>query len=308
MLYVLPYGQMSLWGELISAPNAFFKIYFNFYCTECLGYAETPPLPPLGARIAHPRSQSLCSASPLPRKGLGMAGAVGSEGRGGGFNFSIQTLSAFTSYDKNQKIKAEKRIGPHNIDILSIIFGTLLGDGHAEKRVNGTRISFYQEGSHKAYLLWLHSLISNLGYCNSTEPKLQKRLGVNNQIRYVVRFKTWTYSSFNWIYDNFYINNVKIVPSILDQFLTPLALAIWIMDDGSKVDGGLKLCTNSFSFADCNFLVKLLHENFNLKASVQSTGAKNKEQYHIYIWKETMPLLREIVGPYVHSSMKYKIL
>ena len=80
------------------------------------------------------------------------------------------------------------------------------------------------------------------------------------------------------------------------------------MDDGSKVSGGLKLCTNSFSFADCNFLVKLLHENFNLKASVQLTGAKNKEQYHIYIWKESMPLLREIVGPYVHSSMKYKIL
>jgi hypothetical protein len=80
------------------------------------------------------------------------------------------------------------------------------------------------------------------------------------------------------------------------------------MDDGTKVGEGLKICTNSFSFTDCNFLVKLLYDNFNLKASVQSAGAKNKEQYHIYIWKESMPLLREIVGPYVHSSMKYKIL
>jgi hypothetical protein len=80
------------------------------------------------------------------------------------------------------------------------------------------------------------------------------------------------------------------------------------MDDGAKVGEGLKICTNSFSFADCNFLVRLLHENFNLKASVQSAGAKNKEQYHIYIWKESMPLLKEIVGPYVHSSMKYKLL
>ena len=80
------------------------------------------------------------------------------------------------------------------------------------------------------------------------------------------------------------------------------------MDDGSKVGEGLKLCTNSFSFSDCNLLVKLLYDNFNLKANVQSAGAKNKEQYVIYIWKESMPLLREIVGPYVHSSMKYKIL
>ena len=108
------------------------------------------------------------------------------------------------------------------------------------------------------------------------------------------------------IYDLFYINQIKIVPSVLGQFLTPLALAIWIMADGSKVSGGLKLCTNSFSFADCNFLATLLYKNFNLKASVQSASAK--DQYHIYIWKESMPLLRDIVGPYVHSSMKYKIL
>jgi hypothetical protein len=42
-----------------------------------------------------------------------------------------------------------------------------------------------------------------------------------------------------------------------------------------------------------------------LKASVQSSGVPG--QYHIYIWKESMPLLREIVLPYVHSSMKYKL-
>ena len=251
--YVLPFGQMSLWGSLLNAPNAFLDMYFNFNCSECLGYValHITNLPPV-------------------------------------------------------KIRAEKRIGPHNIDILSIIFGTLLGDGHDEKRANGTRIAFYQEGSHKDYLLWLHNLISQLGYCNSTEPQINTRLAVNDKIRHIIRFKTWTYSSFNWIYDLFYINQIKIVPSVLGQFLTPLALAIWIMADGSKVGGGLKLCTNSFSFADCNFLVTLLYNNFNLKASVQSAGAK--DQYHIYIWKESMPLLREISGPYVHSSMKYKIL
>jgi LAGLIDADG DNA endonuclease family. len=77
------------------------------------------------------------------------------------------------------------------------------------------------------------------------------------------------------------------------------------MDDGGKVDQGLKLSTNSFSYSDCNLLIKVLHENFNIKASVQSTGVYN--QYNIYIWKESMPLLREIVLPYVHSSMKYKL-
>jgi hypothetical protein len=51
------------------------------------------------------------------------------------------------------KIRAIKRIGPHNIDILSIIFGSLLGDSYAEKHGNGTRICFQQERSHNTYLL-----------------------------------------------------------------------------------------------------------------------------------------------------------
>jgi hypothetical protein len=52
-------------------------------------------------------------------------------------------------------VRALNRIGPHNFEILSIIFGTLLGDGHAEHRSkgNGTRINFYQEAIHNSYLI-----------------------------------------------------------------------------------------------------------------------------------------------------------
>jgi ubiquinol-cytochrome c reductase cytochrome b subunit len=78
------------------------------------------------------------------------------------------------------------------------------------------------------------------------------------------------------------------------------------MDDGSKVNSGLKLCTNSFTYLECLLLVKVLFDNFNIKSTIQSTGIS--EQYHIYIWKESMPLLRKIVLPYVHPSMKYKII
>jgi LAGLIDADG DNA endonuclease family len=53
------------------------------------------------------------------------------------------------------------------------------------------------------------------------------------------------------------------------------------MDDGGKAGKGLKLSTNSFSFSDCNFLVKVLYDNFKLKASVQSAGVT--DQYIIYI-------------------------
>jgi ubiquinol-cytochrome c reductase cytochrome b subunit len=71
------------------------------------------------------------------------------------------------------------------------------------------------------------------------------------------------------------------VPLITNEYLTPLSLAIWIMDDGGKVGSGLKLSTNSFAYSDCLFLTKLLFDKFNLKSSIQSTGVKN--QYNIYI-------------------------
>ena len=76
------------------------------------------------------------------------------------------------------------------------------------------------------------------------------------------------------------------------------------MDDGSKVGVGLKLSTNCFTYSDCTLLIKVLYDNFNIKSTIQSTG--KDYQYNLYIWKESMPLLREIVLPYVHPSMKYK--
>ena len=38
------------------------------------------------------------------------------------------------------KLRSNKRIGPHSQEILSILFGTLLGDSYAEKRAGSTHV------------------------------------------------------------------------------------------------------------------------------------------------------------------------
>lgn len=198
------------------------------------------------------------------------------------------------------------RIGPHNLTILSIITGSLLGDGHAEYRSNGkgTRISFYQEATHLNYIYWLHGLISENGYCNPITPKTYTRLGKLGKVRKVARFHTWTYSSFNWIHELWYLNGIKIVPQNIEQYLTPLALAIWIMDDGAVSSKGLKLCTNSFSYKECHYLTTVLYKLYNLKVTIQSAG----NQYILYIRKDSILDLNKIVSPYIIPSMKYKII
>lgn len=74
-------------------------------------------------------------------------------------------------------------------------------------------------------------MISNLGFYNPTVPKLQLR---DKETRSIIRFSTFTFFSFSWILDAFYPNGVKIVPSCIEHYFTPLALAIWIMDDGGQ--------------------------------------------------------------------------
>ena len=89
---------------------------------------------------------------------------------------------------KVSRLKGIYRIGPHNIHIISIIFGSLLGDAHSEKRLIGlgTRISFFQEGVHVEYLLYLHKLLSKLGYCNPKIPIITNRLGVKGKLRKII--------------------------------------------------------------------------------------------------------------------------
>ena len=237
--YVLPYGQMSLWGEI---------------CPKCVN------------------------------------------------NNYLELSSLLLS-----KIRSKNRIGVHNYDILSIIFGSLLGDAHAEKHGNGTRIAFYQENTHKDYLLWLHNLISSKSYCNENIPVLQTRLGNYGKLRNIIRFKTFTYSSFNWIQECWYINNKKVLPQCINDFLSPLALALWIMDDGAKVSSGIKLLVNNFDLTEVIILCNILTNQYNITATPNSASDKNKKQYVIYIHKESMINLSNIVSPFIHPSMKYKL-
>jgi ubiquinol-cytochrome c reductase cytochrome b subunit len=48
-----------------------------------------------------------------------------------------------------------KRIHPHNIDIISVIIGSTLGDSHLERRATGlgTRVIFEQSNKNVEYLI-----------------------------------------------------------------------------------------------------------------------------------------------------------
>lgn len=86
--------------------------------------------------------------------------------------------------------------------------------------------------------------------------------------------------------------------------LTPEALAHLIMGDGTNDHGhGVVLCTDSYTLSDIIRLMNVLIIRYRLECTLRAHGS----YYRIYIRSRSIPLLRSIVTPYIHSSMLYKL-
>lgn len=124
----------------------------------------------------------------------------------------VELFTEFNFISLGSFLTSTKRIGPHNIDFLEFLQGSLLGDGYLELHGNGYRLCLQQEHSNKAYLLWSHSFLASRGYCRLDLPKIEKRIGNKGLKRYVLRLKTFTYSNLNYLHKKWYKDNKKIIP------------------------------------------------------------------------------------------------
>ena len=219
------------------------------------------------------------------------------------------------------RTKAIYRIGPHNIEVLSVLVCGMLGDWWADKLNNqsgfSVRFNVEQSVSNSAYIHHLTNLFFNWGYSSYIIPKLVKKSDIkqdkqsNFPFRFNYRLTLYTFSSLIWIYNSFYINingkNIKRVPKWIEEYITPLGLAHWIMQDGSRQNKqGIYIATHSFTYEECIYLSEILNRKYKLKSTVVKSGHLN--QWRISIWKESMITLVSIVKPYIIDEMKYKFI
>ena len=157
--------------------------------------------------------------------------------------------------------------------------------------------------------MWFHNYLSERGYCNTNKPKLKERIRKNGTVYYHYSINSFTFSSLNWMHDMFYrkIENkyIKIIPDNIEQFLTPISLAIWYMDDGSKLGKGAKIATNCFTKIELLNLCQILKNKFNITVTVHSGGIN--KGYTLYIWASSMATFSHIIKPYVLPSLYYKL-
>ena len=210
-------------------------------------------------------------------------------------------------------IRAINRIGPHDSDVISVIIGSLLGGARANRKSGeGVRICFRQSSKHKEYLFWLYNFFYSKGYTSKLQPRdytTRIKRGHEVSVYTGYEFITFTFRSFHWIHELFYKKGTKRISSKITDYITPLALAVWIMNDGCCTKSGLRIATNCFTLSEVTFLNDMLKNKYKLDTTVHSIWAlpMRKEKLIISIKKNSIPKLFSIILPYIHQSMHYKL-
>nr|YP_010218785.1 hypothetical protein LK370_mgp038 [Morchella brunnea]UBU98592.1 hypothetical protein [Morchella brunnea] len=138
-------------------------------------------------------------------------------------------------------------------------------------------------------------------YCPSY-PKFGTGTRAGTRV-YDLLFYTRSLPCITELYNLFYVNGIKIIPHNIYELLTPVALAHWVMGDGSKKKYGLTLCSNSYSIPDVVLLMNVLMIKYGLVCTLHLDKGKPT----IYIAAKSMKSLRTIVAPHMVPSMQYKI-
>ena len=184
-----------------------------------------------------------------------------------------------------------------------LIYGKLLGDGHLETTNNITyRLKIEHSYVQKEYVDWLYKGIENLA---SNEPQEKTHL-VKGKSYKKYWFNSHYSPSLRFYAQQFYQGKKKVVPKLVDRWLTPLVLAVWYMDDGSiksKECRGRIINTQSFGDEDISRLRNSIQSKFGIDTIIR----RQKEGKQIYIPAGEVEKFYQLIEKYVLPSMKYKL-
>jgi len=188
--------------------------------------------------------------------------------------------------------------------------GTLLGDASIQTQDNGKtyRLKYSQAiNLHSEYLNHLHEIWSD--WVLSEKPRKEKN-------REMLSFQTISHSELKKLAQLFVIDTQKnpcrkyITPNLIEDYLSPRALAYWIMDDGGRscynLDFERKGFTlNCHSFSKQN--VEILCGGLKNRYGVECWSKKNKGKYVVTISGHCDNTILSLIQPFLIPSMLHKI-
>lgn len=190
----------------------------------------------------------------------------------------------------------------------SFLIGTMLGDGSLELAHTGMNARLHVEHTvdQVDYVIWKHHLIKPF----VTGPVKYRERSRKGNKSIMCGFRTVSHPIFTDLHRMFYDAGVKVVTNEIARELTPMALAVWLMDDGSKNGNSTIFCTHSFTRPELERLQSELSGKFKINTTLQAAGHRkgsNQKMYNIYVLKNSMERLVELLRPYVIEPMQYKL-
>ncbi|WP_396445271.1 intein-containing recombinase RecA [Actinomadura sp.] len=192
-----------------------------------------------------------------------------------------------------------------------VILGSVMGDGNLSpnrRGRSGVRFRMGHGADQEAYLDWKTSLLGNIEHSRTTNAKGAvfadfTPLPELDEVRQVVYFGDGK-KHFTWDYL---------------KALTPLALAVWYMDDGcftvrskgvqERTEGGtgrIEICVEAFSPGSRERMVEYLRDTHGLDVKLTLRGARAVSV--IQFTTAASAQFQKLIAPYVPEAMEGKLL
>jgi recombination protein RecA len=182
----------------------------------------------------------------------------------------------------------------------AVLVGTLLGDGCLAKHGRHHRLHIKHKLAHRSLVEFKYRMFRD--FISMRLHVFDQRLG--SARHRCVQFATRTNPVFTKWHGYFYDDGRKTVPHDIARHLSPLALAVWFMDDGAADYAGVTLQTHGFREAEVELLSGVLGRKFTLTANLR----RNKGNWLIYIRSSSVAHMRDVVRPYLLPEFEYKLV
>ncbi len=188
----------------------------------------------------------------------------------------------------------------------SVLIGTILGDGYLQKTgKENARLRLEHGFRQKEYLFWK---VAELGNLFQGKPKYLERVHpISRKVYKYFRHQSQSTPYLGKLRKIFYQDNQKRIPENIDKFLySPLALAVWYMDDGYyyQRDRCAYLYLGRVSEKDAENARRAVEKKYNLFVKILN---KKQKGYALYFPRAEVDKLKSIISVYMLKEFNYKL-
>lgn len=195
-------------------------------------------------------------------------------------------------------------------EVKSAIIGMVMGDGCLSMRHEGDKANAHlqmnQSDNQLEYLLWKKAIIDNV--TESTLNIINYTSSLDKKPYTMYHLGSRVHPMFTKLYKRFYHEKHKVVDEYLVKMITPLALSILFMDDGTRCsfkgrDDSFFLCVQSFDYANQLLIKKSLKIKFDLDWNINRVGTSKKGTilYRLRLANRHNQKFTDIVIPYIEQ-------